>query len=138
MDVSQVTGNASGNSSVQGMGGHHHHRKSVSDQISQMGSAIDKAVTAGTMTSAQATTLKNELSNITTTLSQASSASATASSGTTGQSGQSNPLSALSDSDRKKIMSELQDVRKQLYSANKQSSNENSGEAATSGFSISA
>ena len=103
-----------------------------------MGSAIDKAVTAGTMTSAQATTLKNELSNITTTLSQASSASATAI--------PAQPVSPANpirfrrsrNSTRKKIMSELQDVRKQLYSANKQSSNENSGEAATSGFSISA
>ena len=73
MDLSQLTGSATGSSSVQGMGGHHHHHhKSISDQVSQMGSAIDNAVTAGTMTSAQASTLKSELSDITNTLSSAS------------------------------------------------------------------
>jgi len=128
MDLSQLTGSATGSSSVQGMGGHHHHHhKSISDQVSQMGSAIDNAVTAGTMTSAQASTLKSELSDITNTLSSASSASATSSTSTASQSGQSNPLSALSDSDRKKVFSELQDVRKQLYATNAQSSSATSG-----------
>ena len=125
MDLSQLTGSATGSSSVQGMGGHHHHHhKSISDQVSQMGSAIDNAVKTGAMTSDQATSLKKELADITSTLGSASSATSSTSSG--GQSGQSNPLSALSDSDRKKVFSELQDVRKQLYATNAQSASANS------------
>ncbi len=136
MDVSQVTSNASLTSGVQATGGghHHHHHKSITDQISQMGSAIDNAVSAGTLTSDQATSLKNELADITKTLGQASgatsatsTASGTASSSTTGQ---SNPLSQLSDADRKKVFSELQDVRKQLQAANSQSA---AGSSASSG-----
>jgi len=114
---------------VQGAGGgHHHHRKSVSDQVSQMGSAIDKAVQAGTLTSDQAASMKKELADVTQTLSQnaSSSSTATSTSATTGTdsttgssstSSQSNSLSQLSDTDRKKVLGELQDVRKQLHSA---------------------
>jgi hypothetical protein len=121
MDGSQLTGNTA-SSGIQGMTGgqHHHHHKSVSDQISQMGSAIDNAVKAGTMTSDQATSLKKELADVTQTLSQASTTAASAASGTTSQ---SNPLSQLSDADRKKVFSELQDVRKQLHAANPQAAN---------------
>jgi EF-hand domain len=129
MNISQLT-DATGSSGVQAMGGghHHHHHKSIADQVSQMGSAIDSAVQAGTMTSAQATTLKSELSDITNTLGLASSTSTTATTSTTGSNSQSNPLSQLSDADRKKVFSELQDVRKQLYAAsNTQGANASSG-----------
>jgi EF hand len=122
MDLSLLTGSATGSSSVHGMGGHHHHHhKSISDQVSQMGSAIDNAVKTGAMTSDQATSLKKELADITSTLGSASSSGATSSTSTTGQPGQSNALSALSDSDRKKVLSELQDVRKQLHASFAQS-----------------
>jgi hypothetical protein len=124
MDLSQVTGSSAQN--VQGQH-HHHHHKSVSDQVSQMGSAIDSAVQAGTMTADQATSLKKELADVTQTLGQSSTSASTASTSTTGQSGQSNPLSQLSDADRKKVFSELQDVRKQLQAANGQASNSTSG-----------
>jgi EF-hand domain len=122
MDLSQIMSSASSSSGVQGMSGghHHHHHKSVSNQVSQMGSAIDNAVSAGTMTSDQAASLKKELADITQTLSQASTTATSATSataGTTGQTGQGNALSQLSDSDRKKVFSELQDVRKQLFAA---------------------
>jgi EF-hand domain len=130
MDLSQILGatSMSGGSQVQGMGGHHHHHhKSISDQVSQMTSAIDNAVTAGTMTSDQATTLKNELADITKMLSQASTTAASATSGTS-TTGQSNQLSQLSDADRKKIFSELKDVRQQLFGAlNPQAANATSG-----------
>jgi polyhydroxyalkanoate synthesis regulator phasin len=108
MDLSQITSSTAQN--VQGQGRHHHH-KSISDQVSQMGSAIDNAVKAGTMTSDQASTLKQELADVTKTVGQTPTASAN------GQTGQTNPLSQLSDADRKKVFGELQDVRKQLYSA---------------------
>lgn len=133
MDLSQILGatSMSGGSQVQGMGGHHHHHhKSISDQVSQMGSAIDNAVTAGTMTSSQATTLKNELADITKMLSQASTTATSTTSGTS-TTGQTNQLSQLSDSDRKKVFSELQDVGKQLFAANTQASNATSGTSGT-------
>ena len=125
MDVSQLTGTtAAGSLGVQGMSGgghHHHHHKSIADQVNQLGTAIDSAVTAGTMTSDQATSLKSELADITKTLGLTSSSSTTASTGTTasttGSTSQSNPLSQLSDADRKKVFSELQDVRKQVFAA---------------------
>jgi hypothetical protein len=109
---------SSGVQSMTGGGHHHHHHKSISDQVSQMGSAIDKAVSAGTMTSDQASALKKELADITQTLSQnaAPSGTATGTSGT-GATTSSNPLSQLSDADRKKVFGELQDVRKQIHAA---------------------
>jgi Ca2+-binding EF-hand superfamily protein len=126
MDVSQLTGaTASGSLGVQPMygGGHHHHHKSIADQVNQLGTAIDKAVSTGTMTSDQAKSLKSELADITKTLGLNSSSSTTSSTGTTasasttGSTSQSNPLSQLSDADRKKVFSELQDVRKQVFAA---------------------
>jgi hypothetical protein len=117
---------SSGSASVQGTQHHHgHHHKSISDQVSQMGSAIDNAVTAGTMTSDQAAALKKELADVTQTLSQTtqaaatgSSTSGTSSSSSAAQTTQTNPLSQLSDADRQKVFTELQDVRKQLHAAN--------------------
>jgi Ca2+-binding EF-hand superfamily protein len=127
MDLSQLTGTtAAGSLGVQGMSGgghHHHHHKSIADQVNSLGTAIDKAVSAGTMTSDQATSLKSELADITKTLGQTASSSTTASTGTTanasatGSTSQSNPLSQLSDADRKKVFGELQDVRKQVFAA---------------------
>jgi hypothetical protein len=124
MDVSQLTSIATWSSGVQNVSGgghHHHHHKSIADQVNQLGTAIDSAVKAGTMTSDQATSLKSELADITKTLGLTSSSSTTASTGTTasttGSTSQSNPLSQLSDADRKKVFSELQDVRKQVFAA---------------------
>ena len=127
MDLSQLTGTtAAGSLGVQGMSGgghHHHHHKSIADQVNQLGTAIDSAVKAGTMTSDQATSLKSELADITKTLglnstaNTTSSTSTTANASATGSTSQSNPLSQLSDADRKKVFSELQDVRKQVFAA---------------------
>lgn len=136
MDVSQLTASSSLSSAVQGMTGsghHHHHHKSISDQVNQMGSVIDNAVQAGTMTSDQATSLKNELADITKILSQTTQTSSNGTStAATGQTGQSNPLSQLSDADRKKVFSELHDVREQLRAANPQASNAASGSSSSS------
>jgi polyhydroxyalkanoate synthesis regulator phasin len=123
MDLSQII-NATATSSssqIQATGGHHHHHKSISDMIKEMNSAIDNAVKAGTMTSDQAASLKNELADVTKTLSQASNSSSTS------QTSQSGSLSQLSDADRKKVFSELQDVRKQLFATlNPQNANTSS------------
>ena len=97
---------------VQGAGGgHHHHHKSISKQVSSLEDEIDKAEKSGSMTSDQATTLKNELSDVTQTLgqSQTGTSQTGAATATTG--------TQLSDDDRKKISGELQDVRSQLRSA---------------------
>ena len=116
----QLTGSA-GSSGLQGIGGgHHRHHKSIADQITDMGTAIDKAVSNGKLSSDQATAMKKELADITQTLQKGQ----TPNTGASDQTGRTNPLSQLSDSDRKKIFSELQDVRKQLHSAlNPQSAN---------------
>jgi chromosome segregation ATPase len=128
MDPSLLAG-LSGSSGVQGMsGGHHHHRKSISDQVNQMGTAIDNALSAGTMTSDQASALKKELADITKTLAGAQTSSASS----TAQTNKTNPLSQLSEDDRKKIFSELQDVRKQLKAASSQASGADSGSDAVS------
>ncbi len=118
----QIWAGANGTSGLQGAGGggRHHHHKSVSDQINQMGSAIDNAVKAGSLTSDQAASLKKELADVTQTLSQNAQASSSASgtsalSSSASQTSQSNSLSQLSDADRKKVLGELQDVRKQLH-----------------------
>jgi septal ring factor EnvC (AmiA/AmiB activator) len=135
MDLSQVTAMNSGLSpAVQGTNNashHHHHHKSISDQVNQMNSAIDDAVKAGTMTSDQATSLKKELSDVTQILSQSAQTSNT--SNATSQSGPTGQISQLSDADRKKVFSELHDVRKQLWAANSpQASNAVSGSSTNS------
>jgi hypothetical protein len=120
MDVSQLTSIATWSSGVQNVSGgghHHHHHKSIADQVNQLGTAIDSAVKAGTMTSDQATSLKSELADITKTLGLNSTAGTTANASATGSKSQSNPLSQLSDADRKKVFGELQDVRKQVFAA---------------------
>ena len=93
---------------------------SIADQVSQLGSAIDNAVKAGTMTSDQATTLKKELADITTILGQATQAAGNGTTNTsaTATTTQTNPLAQLSDADKQKIFGELRDVRQQLYAAN--------------------
>jgi uncharacterized protein YdcH (DUF465 family) len=109
MDLSQFS-NAStalDGSLVQGMKGHHHHHKSISDQVNDMNTAIDNAVKAGNLTDDQATAMKKELDDVKQTISQ----NQTSSSNETGS------LAQLSDDDRKKVLTELQDVRKQLHTA---------------------
>jgi hypothetical protein len=114
---------------VQGsQGHHHHHRKSISDQVSDMSSAIDNAVKAGTLTGDQATAMKSELADITNTLSQAQASASTAQTTSTSQSG----LSQLSATDRQKVMKELHDVRKELFQAtNSEASNSTGGTQGT-------
>jgi polyhydroxyalkanoate synthesis regulator phasin len=117
MDPSQLStgSSASSASSVQGGHGHHHHqKKSVTDQVSEMSSAIDTAVKAGQLTSDQATAMKKELADVTQTLSGASTTSTSAQAGSTTS---QNPLSQLSSADRQKVMKELHDVGKELYQA---------------------
>jgi hypothetical protein len=151
MDVSQLTSIATWSSGVQNVSGgghHHHHHKSIADQVNQLGTAIDSAVKAGTMTSDQATSLKSELADITKTLGLNSTAGTTSSTGATanasatGSSSQSNPLSQLSDTDRKKVFGELQDVRKQVFAAfsaldvDANTGSSSAGDAATKLFSM--
>lgn len=142
MDVSQLMSGSASSSAVQGMSGghHHHHHKSVSDQVSQMSSAISNAVQAGTLTSDQAASLNKELADITQTLSQASTSATSIASGTSttsasSTSSQSNPLSQLSEADRKKVFSELQDVRKQLFAANAQAASSTGATSSTNSVS---
>jgi len=85
-----------------------------------MGSAIDSAVQAGTMTADQANVLEKGTCRRHADIRPGIDSASTANTSSTGQSGQSNPLSQLSDADRKKVFSELQDVRKQLHAANPQ------------------
>lgn len=121
-DLTALTGaDTSGSTEVQGTQRHgHHHHMSIADQVSQLGSAIDNAVKAGTMTSDQATTLKKELADITTILGQATQAAGNGTTNTsaTATTTQTNPLAQLSDADKQKIFGELRDVRQQLYAAN--------------------
>jgi polyhydroxyalkanoate synthesis regulator phasin len=109
MDLSQFsnTSTPSTGAQVQGTQGHHHHHKSIADQISDMNTAIDNAVKAGKLTNDQATAMKKELDDVKQTLSQ----NQTSGSSQTGASTQ------LSADDRKKVFGELQDVRKQLHTA---------------------
>jgi len=116
----QIWTGASGSGATSGVqkagGGHHHHHKSVSDQVNQMGSAIESALQAGTMSGDQAASLKKELADVTQILSQnTQTAGSTATTSSSGATSQSSPLSQLSDADRKKMFGELQDVRKQLH-----------------------
>jgi hypothetical protein len=109
MDLSQFTNasNASNDSLVQGTKGHHHHHKSISDQVNDMNTAIDNAVKAGKLTNDQAAAMKKELDDVKQTLSQ----------NQTGGSNQTGSIAQLSDDDRKKVFTELSDVRKQLHTA---------------------
>jgi polyhydroxyalkanoate synthesis regulator phasin len=108
MDFSQFTNTstASTGAQVQGTGGHHHH-KSLADQINDMNTAIDNAVKAGKLTDDQATAMKKELDDVKQTLSQNQA----------NGSSQTGSATQLSDDDRKKVFSELKDVRKQLHAA---------------------
>ena len=112
MDVAQITNQTatSSGTQVQGSGGHHRHHKSISDQVTAMGTAIDDAVKAGKLTDDQATTMKKELDDVTQALAKNQAA-------TTGQTGATTSASTLSADDRKKLFGELQDVRKQLHAA---------------------
>jgi polyhydroxyalkanoate synthesis regulator phasin len=111
-DITDLTSAATtGSTNVQNVKHHGHRHKSMADMVNDMQSGIDNAVKAGTMTADQATSLKKELADITQTLQSAQAS-------TTGATGKTNPMSQLSEADRKKVFSELQDVRKQLHAAN--------------------
>jgi hypothetical protein len=107
VDISQVTGSSLSSSAVQGTQGHHHHRKSIADMISNMETAINDAVKSGKLTSDQASSLTKELDDIKQTLSQAQSGASTTTGG----------ISQLSADDRQKIRKELHDIGKQLFQA---------------------
>ena len=101
-----------------------------------MSSTIDADVTAGTMTSDQAAALKKELADVTSLLSQSAQTSSTAATSTTpstSTSNQTNPLSQLSDADHKKVFSELQDVRKQLFAVSDAQGTDATSASAASG-----
>lgn len=123
MDLSQLSVSsatqsiygAQGTQSTQGH--HHHHRPSISNQVSNLSSAINNAVNSGQLTSDQATSMEKELNDITQTLASATQSSSTSTTSQSGSSTNQSGLSQLSDSDRKKVMQELQDVRKQLFQA---------------------
>ena len=55
MDVSQMTA-----AQVQGAQGQHHHPMTIGDRISKMASAMDDAVTSGTLSGDQAIQMKKE------------------------------------------------------------------------------
>jgi hypothetical protein len=105
MDLSQITGTSMANSGVQGVGGHQHRHKSISDQVKDLESAISDAQKSGKLTSDQATAMTKELDDIKKMLSQV---------GTSSQAGATAQLSA---DDRHKIRKELHDVGKQLFEA---------------------
>ena len=109
MDATQITGTATGAADVllQGTQKRRHHHGSIADRVNAMEDAIDKAVKAGKLTDDQAAAMKKELDDVKQVLSSAQP----------GGSNQSNPVAQLSDDDRKKIFSELSDVRKKLYAA---------------------
>ncbi len=118
MNPIQSTG---ASSAAQGLQGNQHHRKSMSQKVDDMESAIDSAVTNGLLTTDQATALKKELDDVKQKLSQT----------------QGGSISQLSEADRKKIREELQDVRDQILSAvnNQQGSSSASGNSPTDLFS---
>jgi len=109
MDLSQLTNPStdSTGAQVQGAKGHHRHHKSISDQMKDMESAIDNAVSAGKLTNDQAAAMKTELDDAKQTLGQ----------NQTSGSNQTGSMAQLSDDDRKKVFNDIQDVRKQLHTA---------------------
>jgi hypothetical protein len=99
MDVTNVT-STSTQGAQQAQGHHHHHRMSMSQRVDKMESLIDQAVKDGKLTDDQATSMKKQLDDIKSTLSNAKT------SGT-----------ALTDDQRKQIGQEMHDIGKQLFSA---------------------
>jgi hypothetical protein len=95
---------------VRGAQGEHHHPMTIGDRLSKMGSAVDDAVTSGTLSGDQAIQMKKELDDITKILSHNSHKQ----NGSNNQAGSSTQLPA---NDREKIRSHLQDLEKQLFAA---------------------
>ena len=82
----------------------------IGDRLSKLESAVDDAVTSGTLSGDQAIQMKKELDDITKILSHNSHKQ----NGSNNQTGSSTQLPA---NDREKIRSHLQDLEKQLSSA---------------------
>jgi len=116
MDVSQVNSILS-NQNVQGVQGHHRHKKSLGDTLTEMQSIVDKAAKTGKITSDQATAFSKQLDAIKKDLSQAQASSSTQVANST----QAADATQSPSDYRQKIRKELQDVGKQLFEAIKSS-----------------
>jgi len=95
---------------VQGAQGEQHHRMTIVDRISKIGSAMDDAVASGTLTGDQAIQMKKELDDITKMLNHDSHKQ----NGSSDQTGSSAPLPA---NDREKIRSDLKELEKHFSAA---------------------
>ena len=82
----------------------------IADRLSKMESAVDDAVTSGTLTGDQALQMKNELDDIAKILNHNSHKQ-------NGSNNQTESSTELSANDREKIRSHLKDLEKQLSSA---------------------
>jgi hypothetical protein len=105
MDVSQMRA-----AQAQAAQGQHNHRMTIGDRISQMASAIDDAVTAGVLSGDQAVQMKKTLGDITKILNHNSHKQ-------NGSNNQTGSSTQLSENDREKIRSDLQELDKQVSAA---------------------
>ena len=97
-----ASNSALANASTQKVHGHHgHHRKSMTDRVTEMQSTIDSALKAGKITEDQATQMKKQLDAISQTLN------------TTQANASNNPTV----DNLQQVRTQYQDVRKQLYDA---------------------
>ncbi len=127
MDVSQVN-NTLSNQNVQGVQGHHRHKKGLGDMITDMQSAIDNAAKTGKLTSDQAAALSKQLDAIKKELSQAQASSSSQSVNSTQVANATQPSSDY----RQKIRKELHEVGKQLFEAIKSSDSASSTQQSNS------
>jgi EF hand len=104
-DLSRITA-----AQVRGTQGEHLHPMTIGDRLSKLESAMEDAVTSGTLSGDQAIQMKKELDDISKILSHNSHKQ----NGSNKQTGSSTQLPA---NDREKIRSHLQDLEKQLSSA---------------------
>ena len=95
---------------VRGAYGERHRPMTIADRLSKMESAVDDAVTSGTLSGDQALQMKNELDDIAKILSHNSHKQ-------NGSNKQTESSTQLSANDREKIRSHLKDLEKQLSSA---------------------
>ena len=95
---------------VRGAQREHHHPVTIGDRLRKMESAVDDAVTSGTLSGDQAIQMKKELDDITKILSHHSHKQ-------NGSHNQTESSSHLPANDREKIRLHLQDLEKQLSAA---------------------
>ena len=95
---------------VRGAQGEHYQFTTVGDRLSKMESAVDDAVTSGTLSGDQAKEMKKELDDITKILTHNSHKQ-------NGSNSQTESSTQLPANDREKIRSHLHDLEKQLFAA---------------------